>query len=348
MITRKARFVKDLKIYDILNIMKEVVFSGVQPSGNIHIGNYLGAIEQWVDLQSSGKYKSIFCIVDEHAITVPQKPEELRRKIKEVTMLYLAAGIDPQKSTVFIQSHVPEHAELAWLLNTITPFGDLQRMTQFKDKAGKQKSVTAGLFNYPVLMAADILLYQTDVVPVGEDQVQHVELTREIAKKFNRLYGDVFRVPNISLKKETKRIMGLDDPSKKMSKSAENPANYIALLDDPEIIRKKIKSAVTDSGTEIKYDPANKPALSNLLAIYSGFSKKPIKEIEKEYLGAGYAKFKKDLAEVIVENLEPLQKKYKELEKNPQKVEKILEAGAKDAKKIASQTLASAKNAMGL
>ena len=283
--------------------MKEVVFSGVQPSGNIHIGNYLGAIEQWVELQASDKYKSIFCIVDEHAITVPQKPEELRRKIKEVAMIYLAAGIDPKKSTIFIQSHVPEHTELAWLLNTITPFGDLQRMTQFKDKAGKQKSILAGLFNYPVLMAADILLYQTDVVPVGEDQVQHVELTREIAKKFNRLYGEVFRVPNVALKKEIKRIMGLDDPTKKMSKSAKNTANYIALLDEPEIIHKKIKSAVTDSEAEIKYDLENKPAISNLLAIYSGFSKKPIKEIEKTYKDAGYATFKKYLSEIIVMSL---------------------------------------------
>ncbi|MEK7647187.1 MAG: tryptophan--tRNA ligase [Patescibacteria group bacterium] len=328
--------------------MKEVVFSGVQPSGNIHIGNYLGAIEQWVELQASDKYKSIFCIVDEHAITVPQKPEELRRKIKEVAMIYLAAGIDPKKSTIFIQSHVPEHTELAWLLNTITPFGDLQRMTQFKDKAGKQKSILAGLFNYPVLMAADILLYQTDVVPVGEDQVQHVELTREIAKKFNRLYGEVFRVPNVALKKEIKRIMGLDDPTKKMSKSAKNTANYIALLDEPEIIHKKIKSAVTDSEAEIKYDLENKPAISNLLAIYSGFSKKPIKEIEKTYKDAGYATFKKDLAEIIVMSLEPIQKKYKELEKNPRTMEKILEAGAKDAEKIAHQTLKAAKNAMGL
>ncbi|MBI5045914.1 MAG: tryptophan--tRNA ligase [Candidatus Niyogibacteria bacterium] len=328
--------------------MKEVVFSGVAPSGNIHIGNYLGAIEQWVELQSSNKYQNIFCIVDEHAITVPQNPEKLREKIREVTLLYLALGIDPKKSTIFIQSHVSEHAELAWLLNTVTPLGDLQRMTQFKDKAKKQKSILAGLFNYPVLMAADILLYQTSVVPVGEDQVQHVELTREIAKKFNNLYGEVFRIPNVALKKETKRIMGLDDPTKKMSKSAENPANYIALLDAPDVIRKKIKSAVTDSGTEIKYDLENKPAISNLLTIYGGFAKKPINEIEKIYQGKGYAEFKKDLAEIIVTELAPLQVKYKGLEKNPRKVKKILKDGAKAAKKIASQTLKAAKNAMGL
>lgn len=325
----------------------KTIFSGVAPSGNIHIGNYLGAIKQWLDLQNSDQYKTIFCIVDEHAITVPQKPEKLRKKILEVTMLYLAAGIDPKKSTIFIQSHVPEHAELAWVLNTITPIGDLQRMTQFKDKTKKQKSVLAGLLNYPILMAADILLYQTDIVPVGEDQVQHIELTRKIARKFNNQYGKTFRIPEVMVIKETKRIMGLDNPSKKMSKSAENPANYIALLDPPEIIRKKIKTAVTDSGKDIKYNEKKKPAISNLLAIYSAFANRPVKEIEKKYKCKGYAEFKKDLAEVIIKGLAPLQKKYKQLEKNPDYVKEILKHGAKNAKQTASITMEAVREKIG-
>lgn len=318
---------------------EKIIFSGVAPSGNIHIGNYLGAIRQWIDRQNSGDYKTFFCVVDEHAITVPQDPEKLRKKIMEVAMLYIAAGIDPKKSTIFIQSHVPEHTELAWILNTITPIGDLQRMTQFKDKSKKQKNILAGLFNYPVLMAADILLYQTDIVPVGEDQLQHVELTREIARKFNHRFGETLKVPEPVINKIGHRIMGLDDPHKKMSKSAENSNSFIALLDSPETIRKKIKIAVTDSGKEIKYDEKKKPAISNLLTIYSLFSGKPIKEIEKEFKGKGYGDFKKDLAEVIIAGLAPLQKKYKELENNPEQVKSILKDGASKAKQNASITM---------
>ena len=317
------------------------------PSGNIHIGNYFGAIKQWVELQNRGEYQNIFCVVDEHAITTPQDPQKLRSKILEVFTLYLALGIDPEKSIIFVQSHVPEHSELNWILSTLTPVSELERMTQFKDKSKKQKSVLAGLLNYPVLMAADILLYKTNLVPVGEDQLQHIEITRAIAKKFNNAFGQTFAIPEPFLNKEAKRIMGLDDPSKKMSKSAENPSNYIALLDSPEIIREKIKSAVTDSGSEIKYDIENKPALSNLLLIYSLFSGKSITVLEKEYAGKNYSVFKKDLAEVIVEGLSPIQKKYKELSANPDYIKKVLRAGAEKAKSIASQTMAEVRSKIG-
>ena len=318
---------------------KKIIFSGVSPSGNIHIGNYLGAIKQWVELQNAGEYQNIFCVVDEHAITTPQEPEKLRSKILEIFTLYLALGINPEKSIIFVQSYVPEHSELNWILSTITPVGELERMTQFKDKSKKQKSVLAGLLNYPVLMAADILLYKTNLVPVGEDQLQHVEITRAIAKKFNNAYGQTFIIPEPFLNKEGKRIMGLDDPAKKMSKSAENPKNYIALLDTPETIREKIKVAVTDSGSEIKYDAENKPAISNLLLIYSLFSKKSISELEKEYTGKNYSVFKHDLAEVVIESLSPIQKKYQELSANPDYVKSILRDGAEKARVLASQTM---------
>lgn len=326
---------------------KKIIFSGVAPSGTIHIGNYLGAIKQWVELQNSSEYQTIFCVVDEHAITIPQYPKKLRQKIMEVSALYLAAGIDPKKSIIFIQSHVPEHTELAWILNTITPIGDLQRMTQFKDKSQKQKSVMAGLFNYPVLMAADILLYKTDIVPVGEDQLQHIELARTLAQKFNKTFGKTFIVPKGAIDKNAKRIMGLDNPIKKMSKSAENPNNYIALMDSPEIIRKKIGSAVTDSGKEISYDEKNKPGISNLISIYSSLSDKQIKDIEKMYKGKSYAEFKKDLSEVIISSLAPIREKYKELENNPEKLKEILKNGANQARQIASQTLSEAKQKIG-
>lgn len=326
---------------------KETIFSAVAPSGEIHIGNYFGAIKQWVDLQNAGGNKTIFCVVDEHAITTPQDPKKLREKIMEIAMLYIAAGIDPEKSIVFIQSHIPEHAELAWILNTITPVGELQRMTQFKDKSQKQKSVLAGLLNYPILMAADILLYKTNTVPVGEDQLQHIELTRNIAQKFNTRFGETFIVPEPMLMKEAARIMGLDNPSKKMSKSAESPDNYIALLDSTEEIKRKIKTAVTDSGSEIKYEPKNKPAISNLLTIYSLFTGETASEIEKKYIGKGYAEFKEDLAEIIVERLKPIQKNYIELKKNPEKVKEILKEGAQRAKKIASGTMADVRAKIG-
>lgn len=318
---------------------KKIIFSGVQPSGNIHIGNYLGAIKQWIELQNAGEYQNIFCVVDEHAITTPQEPAKLRSKILEVFTLYLALGIDPKKSIVFVQSSVSEHAELGWILNTITPVGELERMTQFKDKSQKQKSVLAGLLNYPTLMVADILLYKSNLVPVGEDQLQHIELTRAIARKFNSTFGETFAIPEPFINKEGKRIMGLDDSVKKMSKSAKNPKNYIALLDSPKTIREKIKVAVTDSASEIKYDEQNKPAVSNLLTIYSLFSGKKIDELEKDYAGKNYSVFKNDLAEVIIEGLSPFQNKYKELSVNPDYIKKALREGAEKAKKIAVQTM---------
>ena len=326
---------------------KKIIFSGVAPSGNIHIGNYLGAIKQWVELQNTGEYQNIFCVVDEHALTTPQDPAKLRSKILEVFTLYLALGIDPEKSIIFVQSHVPQHSELNWILSTITPVGELERMTQFKDKAKKQKSILAGLLNYPVLMAADILLYKTNLVPVGEDQLQHIEITRAIAKKFNNAFGQTFAIPEPLINKEAKRIMGLDDPAKKMSKSAENPNNYIALLDSPETIKEKIKTAVTDSGSEIKYDTENKPAISNLLLIYSLFSGKPITVLEKEYAGKNYSIFKKELAETIINGLSPIQKKYKELSANPDYVKKVLRQGAEKAKAIASQTIKEVRAKIG-
>jgi len=326
---------------------KKIIFSGTAPSGNIHIGNYLGAIKQWAELQNTGEYQNIFCVVDEHAITTPQDPTKLRSKILEVFTLYLALGIDPEKSIIFVQSHVPEHSELNWILSTITPVGELERMTQFKDKSQKQKSVPAGLLNYPVLMAADILLYKTNLVPIGEDQLQHIELTRTIARKFNSTFGETFAIPEPFINKEGKRIMGLDDPSKKMSKSAENTKNYIALLDSPETIREKIKAAVTDSASEIKYDMENKPAISNLLTIYSLFSRKTIAELEKEYDGKNYSVFKNDLAEIIIEGLSPIQKKYKELSANPDYIKKVLRNGAEKAKTIASQTMSEVRSKIG-
>ena len=326
---------------------KKIIFSGVVPSGNLHIGNYFGAIKQWVELQNTGEYQNIFCVVDEHALTTPQDPIKLRSKILEVFTLYLALGLDPEKSIIFVQSSVSEHAEFGWILNTITPIGELERMTQFKDKSQKQKNILAGLLNYPVLQAADILLYHTNIVPVGEDQLQHIELTRTIARKFNSTFGESFAIPEPFINKEGKRIMGLNDPAKKMSKSAENPKNYIALLDSPETIREKIKVAVTDSGNETKYNMENKPAISNLLLIYSLFSGKKINEIEKYYTGKNYYVFKHDLAEVIIEGLSTIQKKYKEISANPDYIKKVLQEGVEKAKNIASQTMKEVRSKIG-
>lgn len=328
--------------------MRKILFSGVQPSGNIHIGNYLGAIKQFVELQNN--YEAVFCIVDEHAITIPQDPSLLRKKTLEVAAIYIAVGIDPQKSTIFIQSHVPAHAELGWILNTITPLGELERMTQYKEKSQNKKAkagVFAGLLNYPTLMAADILLYKSEFVPVGEDQLQHVEFTRMLADKFNKRFGETFPIPKALINKNTARIMGLDNPQKKMSKSAENPNNYIALLDSPDEIRKKIKSAVTDSGSEIKFDLDKKPAISNLLAIYAGFSNKSIKDAEKMYVGKNYAEFKKDLAEIIIEGLKPMQEKIKILYQDEKGLMEIVRNGAKKASKIADKTLYEVKEKIG-
>jgi tryptophanyl-tRNA synthetase len=322
------------------------VFSGVAPSGVIHIGNYLGAIKNWLELQEN--YECIFCVVDLHAITVPQDPPKLKNKILEVAKIYLAAGVNPAKSIVFVQSHVKEHAELCWILNTLAKIPELERMTQFKEKSQEHRqSVNLGLFDYPVLMAADILLYKTQVVPVGEDQQQHVELARTLAGRFNKNFGETFIVPEALIKKEGARIMALDDPTKKMSKSAKSPLNYIALTDPPDLIREKIKKAVTDSGKEIIYGP-DKPALSNLLTIYSLLTGESIKELEKQYRGRGYAEFKNDLAEMIVKFLKPFQEKYADLDKNPDYMIKILHDGAQKAREIAEKTMKEVKDKIGL
>lgn len=321
------------------------LFSGVQPSGELHIGNYIGAIKQFAELQR--EFEVILCVVDEHAITVPQDPEKLRSRTLAVARTYLAAGIDPAKSIIFVQSHVPAHAELGWILGTFTPMGELERMTQFKEKKQKQVSVYAGLFNYPTLMAADILLYQTDIVPVGEDQLQHVELARSIAERFNNRYGRTFVLPQAQLKKDASRIMALNNPRKKMSKSDEGDQGYILLSDPPDKVREKVKTAVTDSGKEILYDPVEKPALSNLLVIFSEFSGQPLSEIIGHYAGKSYAEFKGDLAEIIIQGLAPLQKRLAELSANDEEVIAILKDGAKKASAIAEKTLDDVKRKIG-
>lgn len=324
--------------------MNKRIFSGIQPSGNLHIGNYLGAIKNWVKLQD--EFESIFCVVDMHAITVPQDPEELRKKTIDLAKIYIASGIDPKKSPIFIQSHVHEHAELAWILNTIAKMPELDKMTQFKDKTqkGGRESAGVGLYDYPVLMVADILLYDAEKVPVGEDQVQHVELTRTLGKRFNSRFGETFIIPEPHVVKEGMRIMALDDPTKKMSKSAASEYNYIALTDDAETIRKKIKKAVTDSGSEIKYQD-NKPALKNLINIYCGFSDKSPKEIETMYVGKGYGDFKNDLTEVIISGLKPIQEKMKAL--SDEKVLKILEDGASRVRSLAQKKIKEVKKKVG-
>jgi tryptophanyl-tRNA synthetase len=321
------------------------IFSGIRPTGELHIGNYLGAIKQWVRLQEENE--CFFCIVDYHAITTPFKPEEMERNIFDTLIAYLAAGLDPKKCTIFVQSHVKEHTELAWILGTITPLGDLKRMTQFKEKSKKHPEyVNAGLLNYPLLMAADILLYKTDLVPVGKDQVQHVELTREIARRFNKMFGKVFKEPKVLLS-EGEKIMSLQNPKKKMSKT-DDPKGCILLFDTPEEIEKKIMRAVTDLGKEIKYDPAKKPGISNLLKIYSIFSEKSIEELEEKYKGKGYEEFKRDLAKLLIKKLEIFRKKKKELEKRRVYLKEILKRGAERAEKIAKLTMKEVREKMGL
>ena len=327
----------------------ETVFSGVQPSESpLHLGNYLGAIKNWTELQE--KYRCIFCVADLHALTVPKDPQKFPEKIKDMAKIYLAAGIKAEKSIIFIQSSVKEHAELCWILNTIAKIPELERMTQFKEKAERhKKDLNVGLFDYPVLMAADILLYKTQLVPVGEDQIQHVELTRTLAERFNKKFGETFIIPKALVKKEGARIMGLDDPTKKMSKSAPSPLNYIALTDSPETIREKIKKAMTDSGKEIKFDPPSKPAISNLLEIYSLCSGQMIGALEKKYAGAeSYAEFKNDLAETIISFLSPFQEKFQALDKDDKYVINLLNEGASKAQTIASQTMAEVKTKIGL
>lgn len=320
------------------------LFSGIQPTNILHLGNYLGALRNWIALQKD--HAMIACIVDLHAITVRQNPEELQRNTEAVAALYLACGLDPDRTTIFVQSQVREHTELAWILSTVTKMGELERMTQFKDKAAQHaENINAGLFTYPVLMAADILLYDTEGVPVGEDQKQHVELTRDIALRFNHWFGETFAVPKPLIQKEGARIMGLDDPTKKMAKSAGSPNNYIALTDDAEIIREKIKHAVTDSGKEVAAGP-DKPALTNLLTIYALLADTNVAALEKKYAGKGYAAFKKDLAEVVVDFVTPVQERLAKTDSK--KVQKILDRGAKDAQKIAKKTMEKVRERVGL
>lgn len=322
--------------------MKKRLFSGVQPSGRIHLGNYLGAIKQWVALQED--FEAIFCVVDLHAITVPQNSEELRRKTLEVVKIYLALGIDPEKSHIFVQSHVSGHSELAWILNTIARLGDLEKMTQFKDKSGERETAGVGLFDYPVLMAADILLYDTEVVPVGEDQVQHIELTRTLARRFNKQFGETFVVPRSKVMSEGARIMGLDDPIKKMSKSATSEYNYIALEDDPESARKKIMKAVTDSGSTITYSDEC-PGLKNLITIYASLSGTFPEDVEGRYVGKGYGEFKRDLADLVVIFLEEFQRKYAAI--SDQEALDVLLRGREFVSNISQQKMSQVKERVG-
>lgn len=323
----------------------KTIFSGIQPSGTLTLGNYLGALRQFTELQDD--HECYFCIVDEHAITVPQDRLELRKNIRSLAALYLASGIDPEKSTLFIQSEVPAHAQLGWMMQSISYIGELERMTQFKDKSEGKSAVSTALFTYPALMAADILLYNTDIVPVGDDQKQHLELTRDLAQRFNNRYNDIFTIPEVRIPKVGARIMSLKDPLKKMSKSDENKKGFISMLDEPKQIIKKIKSAVTDSEGIIKYDKENKPGVSNLLTIYSSCTGESIESLEKKYEGKGYGDFKQDVAEAVVNLLEPIQNRYYELIESKE-LDTILDEGAEKASFKANKMLQKAKKAMGL
>jgi len=325
------------------------VFSGIQPTGEIHLGNYIGALRRFVLAQDDDD--CVFCIVDLHGITqeLPD-PDELREKTLDLAAVYLAAGIDPRRSTLFVQSHVSEHAELAWILNSFTAFGELRRMTQFKDKSAKLGDgfVSTGLFDYPVLMAADILLYRTDRVPVGDDQRQHLELTRDVAERFNARFPDTFVVPDADIPPAEggARIMDLQNPSAKMSKSADSPQGTVKVTDPPEVIRKKVKTAVTDSGREVVFS-GDKPALSNLLTIYSVASGRSIAELEQGYAGKGYGEFKQDLGEALVTFLEPLQERYRTISADPAEIQRTLTEGAEKARAVASKTLATVYERIG-
>ena len=321
------------------------VFSGVQPTGNIHLGNYLGALKQFVELQEDNE--CIYCIVDEHAITVPQDPKELKKHILDVAALYLAVGLDPKKSIIFVQSQVSGHAELGWILTCCANTGELFRMTQFKAKSQGKESVGAGLLTYPTLMAADILLYDTDVVPVGNDQKQHIELTRDLAIRVNHHYGKTFVVPDGRFMKEGARIMALDDPTSKMSKSAENIHSRISLLDEPSKIKKSIMKATTDSDGIVKFDAENKPGISNLLNIYSALSEKTVAELETMYEGKGYGDFKKDLVEVTIDALAPIKQRYQEIRESKE-LSEILNDGAQKADAIAQETMKRVRKNFGL
>ncbi len=327
---------------------KPIVLSGAQPSGQLTIGNYMGALRQWVNMQD--EFDCLYCIVDLHAITTRQDPAALRKACLDAAALYLAVGIDPKKSTVFIQSHVPQHAELGWILNCYTQMGELSRMTQFKDKSARfENNVNVGLFGYPVLMAADILLYQANQVPVGNDQKQHLELTRDICTRFNNLYGEVFTLPEPFIPTEGARVMSLQDPTKKMSKSDDNEANFIGLLEDPKQIVKKIKRAVTDSDEPavVRFDPENKPGVSNLLTLMSGVTGRSIPELEQHFEGKMYGHLKTETAEAVVALLEPIQARFHELRQDEAHLIAILAEGAQKARERAEKTLTSVYDVVG-
>ncbi|SQI34893.1 Tryptophan--tRNA ligase [Leminorella richardii] len=327
---------------------KPIVFSGAQPSGELTIGNYMGALRQWVHMQD--EYECIYCIVDLHAITVRQDPEKLRKATLDTLALYLACGIDPEKSTIFIQSHVPEHVQLSWVLNCYTYFGELSRMTQFKDKSSRYaENINAGLFDYPVLMAADILLYQTNQVPVGEDQKQHLELSRDVAQRFNALYGDIFKVPEPFIPKSGARVMSLLEPTKKMSKSDENRNNVIGLLEDPKSVTKKLKRAVTDSDEPpvVRYDIENKAGVSNLLDILAGVTGKNIAELEQHFEGKMYGHLKTETAEAVAGMLTELQERYHRFRNDEAYLRRVMKEGAEKASARARETMAKVSQAVG-
>ena len=326
---------------------KKIILSGIQATGRLTLGNYLGAIDNWVKMQE--EYECYYMIANLHSLTVRNDPETLRNNTLKIIATYVAAGLDPDKNNIFIQSQVKEHAELGWILDCYTYMGELSRMTQFKDKSAKHAdNINAGLFTYPALMAADILLYKANLVPVGEDQMQHLEITRDIAERFNKIYGETFVIPEGYVRKSSARIMGLQDPTGKMSKSATNLNDVIFLEDEPDVILKKFKKAVTDSENKVKFDPENKPGVSNLMQIYSAITSKSMDEIEQEFDGSGYGDFKVKVAEAVIEKLEPIQKKYKELLENPKYLEEIYTKGAEKARKLASTTLKEVKEKIGI
>jgi tryptophanyl-tRNA synthetase len=322
------------------------VFSGIQPTGDLHLGNYVGAVRRWVADQD--RHDAIYCVVDLHAMTQPYSPKELADRTRQTALLLMASGIDPARCILFVQSHVLAHTELTWLLNCVATFGELRRMTQFKEKSEGQESVSVGLFDYPVLMVADILLYDTDEVPIGDDQRQHLELARDVAIRFNNRFGETFVVPKATFPPVGGRVMDLQNPTTKMSKSADSPQGTLRLLDPSDVVAKKIKSAVTDSGTDVRYDPAGKPGISNLLEIHAAVTGQDIPKIEAEFAGSGYGVFKSAVAEAVVDALRPLQEAYKKLEADPAEVDRQLALGADKARTVADPVLARARAAVGL
>ncbi len=329
------------------NVQKKRIFSGVQPSGNLTIGNYLGAIKNWIPMQD--EYDCIYCVVDMHTLTVRQKPAELRQRSLSLLALYMACGLDPQKCILYLQSHVSGHAELAWILNCYTYMGELNRMTQFKDKSQRHSdNINAGLYTYPVLMAADILLYQTDLVPIGQDQKQHLEITRDIAERFNNIYGETFKIPEAYIPKIGAKIMSLQEPEKKMSKSDENENAYVSILDPQDVILRKFKRAVTDSEREIRYDEENKPGVSNLISIYSSTTGKTIEEIEKQFAGLSYGDLKEAVGLSVADVLKPVQQRYNEYSSNKDFLNTVLKESAEKAFYLSRKTVSKVYKKVGL